>query len=511
MMIVLATVAAVVVIWRIPSPNYERMQRVMHTLFAVFGATVLLGVWLVFLSGLRFYVRIGGVVLAAGVAYFLLRDVRFDGDMRPIPRLPWEAKPDDLVEAHRRGQEKGALFAAEELSQIRPTDWPEYRGRLRDGVVTSGPTLARDWKSRPPKQLWKQPCGSGWASFAVVGKAVFTIEQRRDNEAVVCYHADNGREIWIYEYPAHFKEPLGGPGPRATPTFFNGEIFSLGAQGHLCCLDAATGQEKWATNILGDTPNLAWAMSGSPLVDDTMVIVNPGCQDDLKPGRALVAYDRKTGKELWASGNTKAGYSSPMFATIGGQRQIVLLDGKQLGGYDPAGGKLLWKYDWDKTMQDINVAQPIILDDGRVFISSGYNIGSAMVRVTKSPDNWEAKELWRHENKPLRCKFTSPVVFGDNLYGLDEGILACIAVADGKLRWKGDRFGHGQLLRYADSLLILAENGDLAIVDASPKEFRLLGRVKGITGARTWNVPALAAGRFYVRNDQEMACFDISQ
>src|SRR5262249_13714974 len=172
-----------------------------------------------------------------------------------------------------------------------------------------------------------------------------TLEQRRDREAVVCYDATTGREVWVYSYPALFEETLGGPGPRATPTIRDGAVYSLGATGVPVCLDAATGKLKGPApvNILENNANLHWAMSGSPLVYDQVVVVNPGTQSEAARGRALVAYDRATGQEVWKSGATKAGYSSPMLAVLGGVRQILLFDGEGLGGYSAADGKELWR------------------------------------------------------------------------------------------------------------------------------------------------------------------------
>src|SRR5207253_1242770 len=147
--------------------------------------------------------------------------------------------------------------------------------------------------------LWRQPCGGGYAGFAVAGNLAVTIEQRRDQEAVVAYDTATGRERWAYAYPAQFTEQLGGPGPRATPTIAGRDVCSLGATGHLVCLDAATGQLKWAVDILTDNQNLTWGMSGSPLVYDNVVVVNPGAQTEAAKGRAVVAYHRATGKEIW--------------------------------------------------------------------------------------------------------------------------------------------------------------------------------------------------------------------
>ena len=165
--------------------------------------------------------------------------------------------------------------------------------------------------------MWRQPVGGGYASFAVAGDLAVTIEQRRDQEAVVGYDVATGHERWTYSYPAHFVERLGGPGPRATPTIRDGDVYSLGATGVLACLKAATGELKWSVNILDGQPNVAWAMSGSPLVYDRFVVVNPGAQTAANQGKAVVAYDRETGKPVWRAGSARAGYSSPMLVTCG--------------------------------------------------------------------------------------------------------------------------------------------------------------------------------------------------
>lgn len=472
----------------------------------------LFGLWILALSGLRWYFRLLVVALLlmglCGGMMGLIADLRFDGDFRTVVRWRWEPNPEDVLEEHRRQQEGIAPSAAYDLTRVKPTDWPEYRGAKRDGVIHDQ-KLSRDWKAQPPKLLWKQPCGLGWASFAVVGDFAVTIEQRKANEVVVAYDVPSGKEIWKYEHPTRFDEPLGGVGPRATPTIAHGDVFSLGAAGHLACLDGTTGKPKWTKEILEGGINLDWAMAGSPLVVGDLVIVNPGNQRETKTWSAVVAYNRTNGNEVWKSGWTKAGYSSPMLATISGVEQVVLLDGKQVAGFDLKDGKELWQYPWAETQQDINVAQPLVFSDGRIFISSGYGRGCAMVKPIKQDESWNVEEKFHLRNKPLRCKFTSPVAFGDYIYGLDEGILACIRASDGKLQWKDGRYGHGQVLRYEDMLIVSTERGDLVLVAADPKEHRELGRIKAITGQRCWNVPAVANGRILVRNSREMACFDL--
>ncbi len=370
----------------------------------------------------------------------------------------------------------------------------------------------RDW-TKPPRLLWKKTCGGGYAAFCVVGKLAFTLEQRGDNESVVAYDADTGDEVWVRSWRAHFRDAMGGPGPRATPTFHDGDLFALGATGRLVCLEAATGKVKWQTDILTpDNQNIMWGMCGSPLVYDELVVVNPGAQTPAAKGRAVVAYERKTGKVVWRSGDTQAGYSSPQLSTLAGRRQVLVFDGDGAGGYDPADGHRLWFFPISNPTQKITVAQPLVIGDDRVFLSIGYGVGSVMVRVRRDGEEWSCEKLWG-PTKAMGSKFGNPVAHGEHLYGLDEGILACLDQKTGQLAWpsKEGRYGHGQMLVAGDLLVILAEDGDLALVQATPEGHRELGRFHALDGAKTWNNPAIANGRAYVRNHEEMACYDLTR
>jgi outer membrane protein assembly factor BamB len=412
---------------------------------------------------------------------------------------------DEVLEAHRRSQTAETALAPLLLTDDRPDDFPGYRGRARDGLVP-GPPLARDWKTHAPHLLWRQPVGGGFGAFAVAGNGAVTLEQRRDEEAVVCYDTATGRERWLYAYPAHFREPR-GDGPRATPTVADGDVFSLGATGLLTCLEGTMGRLRWSVDTLAGNDNLTWGMSGSPLVYDDVVVVSPGVQQPTAAGRAVVAYERRTGREVWHAGDARAGYSSPMLTSLAGRRQVVVFDGDGLAGYDAARGTPLWRFPW-QTQQGVNAAQPVVLDGDRVFISSGYNTGCAMLRVSVSADKWAVKPLW--QNRALCCKFTSPVTYQGFLYGLDEGILTCLDERSGERKWKGGRYGHGQLLLTAGLLLIVTDTGELALVEATAEGHHELGQFPVLEG-KTWNPPALAGGRVYVRNDREMACYNLTE
>jgi outer membrane protein assembly factor BamB len=493
-------------LWVFPTEEIDRGSQTMFSIMTGLLTSVLLLAWFVFFSGLGWPVRLGVlflVMLAAGAVAGSIRRISFTGDMQPNVETRWARSRDDILEESRK-KVTGELPPIV-LDAGKATDYAEYRGRKRDAIV-AGPALNTDWKANPPKLLWKQPCGGGYSGFAVAGNVAITIEQRRDKEAVVCYDIGTGKERWVYTYPGDFSEPLGGEGPRATPTIIGDDVYSLGALGHLACLDGKTGQKKWAVEILKDNENAMWAMSGSPLVYDNVVVVNPGAQRTSAKGRALVAYDRATGKEAWTGGDTRAGYSSPMLATLAGKRQIVLLDGEGVGGYDPTTGKRLWWYTWT-VMNGINVAQPVILAEDRVFISTAYNVGCAMLKISNDQDKWSVKEEWK--NKQMRCKFTSPVTSEGYIYGLDEGILSCLDPKTRKQTWRDGRYGHGQLLLTNGILVILSEAGKLALVEANPKAYHELASMPAIEAEKTWNCPALANGKALVRNHHEMACYDL--
>jgi outer membrane protein assembly factor BamB len=494
-----------------PAEEMPPLHRNLGT-FAAGGLTaLLLLIWLLlfapFRRSSRLLILAVVVVVAAGGFVACVRKVRFTGDLKPIFTFRWDRTAQEALKQHRLLMAKqGPAPAARgaDLSGGSPNDYPEYRGRLRDGVV-KGPALAPDWSASRPRKLWRQPVGGGHSGFAVAGGSAVTLEQRDEEEVIVCYDVATGRERWLYAYPALFEEQLGGEGPRSTPTIRNGEVYALGATGKLVCLDATTGEEKWTADVLKDNANVKWGLAGSPLVVGKVVIVNPGAQKADSAG-TLVAYDRATGKRVWSAGQGTAGYSSPMLVTLGGKPQVLLLDGQGLSGYDPdARGKELWRHSWP-VQEDINVAQPVLLGRDRVFITSGYGVGCAALEVKKDGGEWSVKPLWR--SMKMRCRFSSPILHDGYLYGLDEGVLVCLDAETGKRQWRGERYGHGQVLLTHGLLLITSEDGELALVEASPKRYHELTRMQAVDG-RTWNVPALAGGLVFVRNHEEMACYDL--
>jgi outer membrane protein assembly factor BamB len=351
--------------------------------------------------------------------------------------------------------------------------------------------------------LWKQPIGLGYASFVAAGGRAFTIEQRRRQEVVSAYDVETGRELWTHGWDGAFVESMGGDGPRATPTYHDGRIYALGALGELRCLDAVTGGLVWRRNILSDAgaSNLDWGMAASPLIVDDKVIVLPGGRG----GKSVAAYDKASGAPVWTALDDRQAYTSPMLVTLGGVRQILVVSATRAMGLTADRGRLLWEYPW-VTEYGINVSQPLLLGNDRFFLSAGYDHGATVFEVIRAGDGLDIRTVW--QNNRMKNKFTSSVLRNGYIYGLDEAILACVDAVTGELKWKGGRYGYGQILLAGDHLVVLAEDGDVALVKATPERHDEVAKFSAIDG-KTWNHPVIVNGRLLVRNLREMAAFDI--
>src|ERR1035438_5481067 len=377
--------------------------------------------------------------------------------------------------------------------------WPGFRGPHRDAIVP-GVRIATDRSASPPVQLWRRPIGPGWSSIAVRGDLLYTQEQRGSDEIVACYNATTGKPVWTHRDAARFWESNAGAGPRATPTLGNGRVYTFGATGILNALDARNGAVVWSRNAASDTGVKVpgWGFASSPLVVDDAVIVSAAGK--------LAAYDLSTGKPRWFGPNGGDGYSSPQMFTIDGVAQILLMSGHGAASVAPADGTLLWQYPWPSNTR---IVQPALASDGEVLMSFGEGLGGSGLRrvaVAHGPGGWTAAERWTSNG--LKPNFNDFVVHHGHAFGFDGSILACIDLTDGKRKWKGGRYGSGQLVLLPDQdvLLVLSEDGELALVAAAPDQFTELARFPAIEG-KTWNHPALAGDVLLVRNGQEMAAF----
>ena len=380
--------------------------------------------------------------------------------------------------------------------------WTSFRGPNRDGRYEEMQILT-NWPAQGLTQVWKQPVGIGYSSFVVADGRAYTIEQRRGKEVATAYDVETGREVWSQGWNAEFTDST-GDGPRSTPTWDQGRIYALGATGELRCLDASTGAVIWGKNILRDNgaSNLPWAMAASPLVVDDKVIVLPGGT----AGSSVVAYNKTTGAPVWKALNDRQGYVSPMLVSLAGRRQVIVVSSTRIVGLAPEDGAVLWSHPWDTDM-GINVSQPIVVDANRFFVSSGYGKGAALVEIAKSGNRFSARTLW--ENINMKNKFNSSVLHQGHVYGLDEGILACVDVNTGERKWKGGRYGYGQVILASGHLIVMSDTGDLVLVRATPEQHTEVARFTALQG-KSWNYPAIAGGRLLVRNATEMAAYNIA-
>ena len=379
-----------------------------------------------------------------------------------------------------------------------PAEWPGFRGPHRDGNV-AGVRIKTDWTASPPVKMWQRAVGPGWSSFAVQGNLIYTQEQRGPNEVVSCYELKTGKPVWTHRDAARFYESNGGPGPRGTPELSNGRVYTLGGTGIVNALNASTGALIWTHNGAAETEMKTpdWGFAGSPLVVDDVVLVAVS-------GR-LAAYDSATGTLRWKGPARKTSYSSPHLATIGGVKQVLLLSADGLSSFAPADGKLLWEHAW----KGYPIVQPALTPDGDVLISVTDSSGLRRLAATHADDAWKVEERWTTNG--LKPYFNDFVVHNGYAFGFDGSILSCIDLKDGQRKWKGGRYGNGQMVLLADQdvLLVLAESGEVALVSATPDQFKEVGRFAAIEG-KTWNHPVVVGDVLLVRNGEEMAAFRLA-
>lgn len=465
----------------------------------------------------------GAAVLAAVVAgclpWMILRTGGVYGEGRSDFHLRWTptpeerllAKADDVpvaAPAAVPAVEPAAPAAAAATSapapiKYKPAEWPGFRGPRRDSVVHTIP-IATDWTASPPVQMWRREVGPGWSSFSVNGDLFYTQEQRGNDEVVSCYRVSTGQAVWRHRDATRFWESNGGAGPRATPTLADGRVYTFGATGILNVLDAITGAVVWSHHVSTDAKvNVPmWGFSSSPLVVDGTVVVAAS-------GR-LAAYDAATGSLRWLGPTGRGGsYSSPQLVTIDGVTQLLMLTASGATSVSPVDGSVLWKHDYPGS---VVIIQPSVLSDGDVLISTTESTGGTgikRVNVTHTRGAWKTADKW--ESQGLKPYFNDFVVHKGYAYGFDGSIMSCIDLSDGSRKWKGGRYGNGQvvLLPEQDLLLVTSEEGDLALVRATPEQFTEVARIPALEG-KTWNHPVIVRDVLLVRNDHEMAAFRLA-
>ncbi len=381
--------------------------------------------------------------------------------------------------------------------------WPDFRGPQRDGVVHSI-ALMEDWKTSPPKLIWKVPIGPGWSSFSLSGNRLFTQAQRGDEEEVVCLKADNGDTLWSFTYPGRFWEVIAGAGPRATPTIGDDGIYTFGANGMLLCLEPVSGKERWKRDVHADSGRAQppqWGYASSPLVHNNLVIVHVGGEGN----KGVFAYDAKTGEQRWSAASGDHSYSSAHLASFFGIEGLLMETNAGLQFLNCESGQTIWNY--EAPVNNYRALQPLVIGNSIVIATS---LGEGMQRITVhyADGKWDIREDWK--SKAIKPDFNDFVYHQGALYGFDANIFGAMDFENGSRLWKKGRYGNGQVLLLGDSgqLLVIAESGELVLLKADKERLVEVGKFAAIEG-KTWNHAILVGNRIYVRNAAEAACYEL--
>ena len=448
-----------------------------------------------FSTGARRLALLVTIVLGCSV-FMVLRTggltAEFDNDFH----WRWSKTPEQRLLAQATDESPAPSSATAPTST--ETGWSGFRGPQRDSIV-HGSKIKTDWSAVPPVQMWRRPIGPAWSSFAVYNGRVYTQEQRGEEEIVGCYDLSTGKPIWKHSDNARFYESNAGPGPRATPTLYNGRVYAQGATGIVNVLDATTGAVVWKRNSVSDTGAKVpgWGIAGSPLVVNDLVIV--------AASGSMVAYDLASGNPRWLGPTGGVGYSSPQLVTINGVQQVVLLNSNGAISVSLADGKLLWEHKWE----GVPIVQPGVAPNGDLLVSVSESSGLRRLAVAQASGGWTVQERWTSED--IYPWFNDFVVHKGYAFGFNGSSLVCVNLEDGKLKWKGKRYGYGQLILLPDQdvLLIVSEQGEIALAKATPDQFTELAHFPALEG-KTWNHPVLVGNVLLVRNDHEMAAFRLS-
>jgi len=388
-------------------------------------------------------------------------------------------------------------------------EWPGFLGPARNGISSETGLIER-FPDGGPRVLWRVTGGVGMSGLAISRGRVVTLVQAGGRQLAVALDAGTGRTLWKTPVAAAFRNGMGN-GPRATPAIAGGRVFVFTGEGRLVALEAATGKIAWQHDTVTELGGRVadYGMAGSPLVAGKLVVVVPGA-----PGATLAAYEVDSGKLAWKVGRDPAGYSSPALLDVGGRRQLVAVTGASAIGLDPSRGTVLWRFPY-VTDYECNIATPLA-HQRRVFISSGENHGSVLLELKKTGTGFQPVPVWSSQGRTsvMRNEWQTSILLKGYLYGMDNvggagpiTHLNCVDIATGKRAWQQPRFGKGNLIAADGKLWISTLKGELVLVAASPGGFKELGRAEILEATR--QAPALAAGRLYLRDDQEIVCLDI--
>ncbi len=400
------------------------------------------------------------------------------------------------------------------------SDWPQFRGPSRDGICTET-GLMHEWPEGGPKLLWQlKGLGRGYSTVSIVGKTLYTMGDRRqagrgEAQCVLAFDLATRKELWA--------TPVGPPhsdgGPRSTPTVDGELLYVIGTEGDLVCLETATGKPRWQRSFpkdFGGKMMSDWKFSESPLVDGEKLVCTPGSED-----ATLVALDKRTGQTIWKSavpplgkrGKDGAGYASMIAAELAGVRQYVQIIGRGAVGVDAQTGRFLWGY--NRIANNVaNIPTPVV-QGNFVFVTTNYQTGSALLEITRDGDAVKAKEVYFLTHRVFENHHGGIVLVDGHVYGgsgQNNGIPVCLDFQTGKIAWKDKAPGKkSAAVLYADGQLYFRyEDGLMALVDATPEQFRLKGTFKpAVINGPAWPYPVIHDGKLYLRANDVLMCYDV--
>ena len=462
-------------------------------------------------------------LIALGAFYLCFEYTGVTGEVLPNFRLRSFLRSKPPVRPQRPEIQEANIPA--ELKSYRFT---QFLGNDRSGIVDE-PLFSMDWERKLPTLLWRRPIGDGWSGFAVSQGIAVTLEQNEQDEVLTALSLQDGNTLWRVKRPGRHYHPMGGLGPRSTPTIVNYKdqtlVVALTATGHLLCVDLQTGSVRWELQLLEKSQTnqtdfelaVNWGRAASPLVHKDRVIVPLGGAQNQIAG-SLMACSLDDGSVLWTQGKSQISYASPVLMNIHGVEQIVSVNEGDVTGHAWEDGRVLWTSPWASNSNGAACAsQPILIEANKILVGKGYSQGSKLFEVNlKEPSSetepienlqpgdpvWSTNDLWSI-NKILKTKFTSSIYHDGKLFALSDGILECVDPADGSRIWRGQRYGQGQTLMVNGTLLVSSEDGRIVAVDKkSGKPIAEMNVLEGIT----WNTCAVAGPFLLVRNGSEAVC-----
>jgi len=396
-----------------------------------------------------------------------------------------------------------ALFLSLSLAAFSSDDqWTQWLGPNRNAIQPNG-APPQPWTDSGPQVLWRKALGEGVSAISVSGDHAVTMCGKGDEEFVVCLSASTGEEHWRVFSGKNFIEAHAN-GPRSTPTIHENRVFALSAGGMLYALSLDSGKKIWSVHLketFGSKGPSDEGYATAPLVDGQRLLVEVGGN----AGKSLAAFDLASGKLLWNTESVKSGFSSPIMVEMKGLRQAVFFSGSGLVSVSPDTGKTFWTYPW-ATEYDVNAVTPLWVDKDKIFISSAYGVGSALLYMETKGKTVSVKEIWRRKN--FKNHYATSILQNGYLYGYDNSNLACIDVEKGDLKWKSRDIPKGTLISSGGRLIVLTEKGELFLADPSPEGVKVLARAK-VMEPNCYTVPALSKGRLFVRNGREVAAFKL--